>query len=157
MAGIGFDGETVLGVKNNIVKKISGKGAHILSGIKTLIRYNPPLLKIKTPQGELTGYTTVIGKVSCYGGYFKVTPKARLTEPMLDLCVFKGKGRKDLLRFIIGVIRKKHLNFKDVFYDKFTKLEVTSTDTAHVQIDGDYLGTLPAKIDVVQDAVSLIW
>jgi diacylglycerol kinase family enzyme len=74
MAGIGFDGETVLGVKDNIVKKISGKGAHILSGIKTLIRYNPPLLKIKTSKGELTGYTAVIGKASCYGGYFKVTP-----------------------------------------------------------------------------------
>jgi diacylglycerol kinase family enzyme len=76
---------------------------------------------------------------------------------MLDLCVFKGRGRKDLLRFIIGVIRKTHLNFKDVFYDKFTELEVTSTGTVHVQIDGDYFGTLPVKIDVVQNAVSLIW
>jgi len=157
MAGIGFDGETVLGVKNNIIKKISGKGAHILSGIKTLIGYNPPLLKIKTPKGELTGYTAVIGKASCYGGYFKVTPRARLTEPMLDLCVLKSRGRKDLLRFIIGIIRKKHLNFKDVLYDKFTELEITSAGTVHVQIDGDYFGTLPVKIDVVQDVISLIW
>ncbi len=157
MAGIGFDGKAVFGVRNNIIKKISGKGAYILSGIKTLIRYNPPLIKIKTSKGELTGYTAIIGKLICYGGYFQITPEACLTEPLLDLCVFMGNRRKDIIRFISGVIKKKHVSFNDVFYGKFSELEVTSTETVHVQIDGDYFGTLPVKIDVVQDAISLIW
>ena len=156
MAGIGFDGETVFSAKNSI-KKISGKGAYILSGINTLIKYNPPLIKIKTPEGTFTGYTAVVGKAKCYGGNFHITPEASLTEPLLDLCLFKGKTRKDLIRFISGVIRKRHLNFKDVFYGKFSELEITSNEKVHVQIDGDYFGTLPAKIDVVRDAVSLVW
>ncbi len=156
MAGIGFDGETVFGVKNGI-KKISGKGAYILSGISTLMKYNPPLIEIKTPAGIFTGYTAVVGKAKCYGGNFHVTPEASLTEPILDLCLFQGKTRKDLLRFISGVIRKRHLHFKDVFYGKFSELEITSNEEVHIQIDGDYFGTLPAKIDVVKDAVSLVW
>ncbi len=157
MAGIGFDGETVLGVKNNVIKKISGKGAHIVSGIKVLKRYNPSLIKVKTPNDELTGYTVIVSNVRCYGGYYYITPKASITEPMLDLCIFKGKTRKALLRFISGVIRKVHLNFEDVSYTKVSEVEITSDSNVHVQIDGDYFGTLPAKIDVIKDAVGLVW
>jgi len=156
MAGIGFDGEVVFRLKQGI-KRVSGKGAHILSGINCLINYNPPLIEIKTSNRTLTGYTAVVGKASCYGGYFKVTPGASLTEPLLDLCLFKGKTKKDLLRFIFGVIRKKHLNFKDIFYGKFSELEILSQGEVHIQIDGDYFGTLPVKIDVVKDAISLVW
>lgn len=157
MAGIGFDGEAVFRVKNNLIKRISGKGAYILSGTKTLIRYNPSIIKVRTSKGEFEGYSAVIGKASCYGGYFQVTPEAKLTEPLLDLCLFKGRARSDMIRYINGVIKKRHLNFEDVMYGKFSELEVTSTDTVHIQIDGDYFGTLPAEIDVVPDAVSLIW
>ena len=156
MAGIGFDGEAVFGAKKSI-KKISGKGAYIISGIKVLTRYKPPRVEVKTPSGTVTGCTAIVGKSSCYGGYFRVTPKASLSEPLLDLCLLKNDSRRALVRFIVGVIRKKHLHFKDVFYGKFSELEITSDETVHVQIDGDYFGTLPVKIDVVKDAASLIW
>ena len=156
MAGIGFDGEAVLRAKDSI-KKISGKEAYIFSGINALIKYNPSLIEVKTSEGTFTGYTAVVGKAKCYGGNFHVTPQASLTEPLLDLCLFKGKTRKDLVRFIIGVIREGHLNFNDVFYGKFSEMEITSNEEVHVQIDGDYFGTLPAKIDVVKDAISLVW
>jgi YegS/Rv2252/BmrU family lipid kinase len=156
MAGIGFDGEVVFRLNENI-KKISGKGSHILSGINCLMKYKPPLIEIKTSGGILTGYTAVVGNASCYAGYFKITPEALLTEPLLDLCLFKGKTRKDLVRFVSGVIRKKHLTFDDVFYGKFSELEITSKGNVRIQIDGDYFGTLPVRIDVVKDAVSVIW
>jgi len=156
MAGIGFDGEAVFKTENSI-KKISGKGAYILSGIKTLTRYNPPLIEVKTAEGMFTGYTAIVGKARCYGGHFHVTPQANITEPLLDLCLFQGRTKKDLIRFVSGVIRKKHLRFKDVFYKKFSELEISSKGQVHIQIDGDYFGTLPVKIDVVKDAVSVIW
>ena len=156
MAGTGFDGEAVLQFKETI-KKISGTGASILSGINTLTKYNPPLIQVKTPEGTFAGYTAVVGNARCYGGYFQVTPRANLSEPLLDLCLFKGNTRKDLIRFVGGVIGKRHLDFSDVFYGKFSELEIVSKETVHIQIDGDYFGTLPAKLEVIQDAISLIW
>ncbi|MBI4688597.1 MAG: diacylglycerol kinase family lipid kinase [Nitrospirae bacterium] len=156
MAGIGFDGEAVF-MLNERIKKISGKGSHIIAGLNCLRKYNPPLIEVKTPKGVFTGYTAIIGKAACYGGYFKVTPMASLTDPSLDLCLFKGRTRRDLLRFVIGVIRKKHLSFLDLFYGKFPWLEITSRGAVHVQIDGDYFGTLPVKMEVAKDALSIIW
>jgi YegS/Rv2252/BmrU family lipid kinase len=157
MAGIGFDGETVLNVKRNLLKKISGNLAHIAAGLKVLTKYDPSLIKIKTPVCELTGYVAVIGNARNYGGHFSVTPHACITEPLLDICVFKGRSRRDLLRFIIGVLRREHLTFDDVSYFKATEAEIVSDDKVHVQTDGDYFGTLPVRIDVVQDAVSIIY
>ncbi len=156
MTGIGFDGAAVYGVKNGI-KKISGKGAYILSGIRHLAKYSPALIKVNTSNGVLTGYAAVVGNARCYGGYFSVTPKASITEPKLDLCLFGGKTRRDLIRFVNGVVSKNHLNFNDVFYGKFTEMEIVSDREVHVQTDGDYFGTLPLKIDVVKDALSLVW
>ncbi|MBI4849944.1 MAG: diacylglycerol kinase family lipid kinase [Nitrospirae bacterium] len=157
MAGIGFDAEAVLGVKNNLIKKISGKAAHVVSGFKVLTQYGPPLINIKTPENEFTGYTVVAGNAKNYGGQFSITPHASIIEPLLEVCIFKGKTRKDLLRFIIGVISGRHLKFKDVLCQKTSGLELTSGGEVHIQIDGDYFGTLPAKIDVVKDALNFVW
>ena len=155
MAGIGFDGETVFGVKSSL-KKISGKFAYVISGIQTLIRFNLPLINIKTSGAEMKGHTAVISNVRCYGGHQYVTPEASITEPVLDICMFKGKTRTGFLRFVIDVLRGKHLKLPEVEYGKFEEFDITSDRTVHVQIDGDYFGTLPVKIEVVRDAVSLI-
>ena len=157
MAGIGFDAETVLGVKNDFIKKISGKLAHVVSGLKVLIHHKPAPMRIITSDKELHGYTAVIGNAKCYGGFFYVTPDASVTDDHLDVCVFQGKTRLDLLRFVGGVLRHKHLDFKDVEYLKATELEITSDSTVHVQIDGEYFGTLPVKIEVIRDAINVVW
>ncbi len=157
MAGIGFDAETVLGVKNDFIKKISGKLAHVVSGLKVLIHHNPAPFRVITPDKELHGYTAVIGNAKCYGGFYYVTPGASVNDPHLDICLFQGKTRAGLLRFIIGVLRQKHLDFKDVDYAKASQMEIQSDSRVHVQIDGEYFGTLPVKIEIVRDAINVVW
>ena len=155
MAGIGFDGETVLRV-SSAVKRFSGKGAYILSGIINLFSYNPPTINVKTDSNNLSGTTAVIGNTRSYGGKYYVTLKADVSEPFLDLCLFMGKRRMDMLRYVFGVIFKRHINNKDVYYEKCSRLEISSAGTVHIQIDGDYFGTLPVSIDVVPDALNII-
>jgi YegS/Rv2252/BmrU family lipid kinase len=156
MAGIGFDGDTVAGVEGSTIKNIAGKAAYIFSGINVLRKYAPPLITLRTPDHELSGYTAVIGNAHFYGGRFSITPRASITEPLLDICVFRGRTRMDMLRFVKGVLTQEHLGFENVSYLKTSEVEVSSEGTVHVQIDGDYFGTLPAKIEVIKDAVSFV-
>lgn len=159
MAGIGFDGEAVLGL-NEKMKRYIGKGSYILSGIKTLIKYNPSLITLRwhdTANGaEISnaGYVAIIGKGSCYGGNFKITPDAKLTEPWFYVFLAHKKRRFDLIRYAAGIISRSHLNFKDISYFKASDIEIQGD--AHIQIDGDYFGSLPAKIDVATDALKLV-
>ncbi len=153
MAGIGFDGETVYNV-SPWIKRITGKGAYILSGIKTIIRYNPSQITLKCNAEQKSGYNAIIGKASCYGGEFRITPDAKLTEPSFYVFLMHKKGRLKLLRYISGIITGGHLKLKDISYFKASEIEIKGN--AHIHVDGDYLGTTPAKIDVMPDALKLV-
>jgi diacylglycerol kinase (ATP) len=154
MAGIGFDGEAVLGV-NETLKKFSGKGAYIYSGIRTLTRFNPSELLFHIDGGTFSGYTAIIGKAAKYGGNYRITPDARLPDPFLYVCLFKGKSRLDVIRYVFGIVMGRHLRFKDVVYMKATTVEVEGS--AHIQIDGDYFGKTPVKLEVVPNIFRLIF
>ena len=154
MAGIGFDGEAVFGI-NETLKKISGKGAYIFSGFKTLSVFNPDKLILDMDGKTYTGYSVIISKVAKYGGNFKITPDARLTDPFFYVCLFKGKRRLDILRYVTGVVAGKHLGFRDVEYVRAKNIDVEGD--AHIQIDGDYFGRSPARIEVVPDTVRLVF
>ncbi len=154
MAGIGFDGEAVFRI-NETLKKISGKGAYIFSGFKTLSVFNPDKLILDMDGKTYTGYSVIISKVAKYGGNFKITPDARLTDPFFYVCLFKGKGRLDILRYVTGIVAGKHLGFRDVEYVRAKNIDVEGD--AHIQIDGDYFGRSPARIEVVPDTVRLVF
>jgi diacylglycerol kinase (ATP) len=154
MAGMGFDGQAVHDV-NNSLKRISGKAAYILSGIKTVFDYPSGEIVVRTEEREYTGYSAVVGKSSKYGGNLRVTPDANLLDPFLYACIFRGRNRTDILRYLFGILRGTHLKYPDVEYVKSSLLEVRGK--VHVQIDGDYLGMTPARISVVKDALDLVW
>lgn len=154
MAGIGFDGEAVLGV-NETLKKFSGKGAYVYSGIKTLSRFKPNELFFTIDGKTYSGYTAIIGKAAKYGGDYRITPDARLPDPFLYVCLFKGKSRLDVIRYVFGIVIGRHLRFKDVEYMKATTVEVEGS--AHIQIDGDYFGKTPVKVEIVPNIVRLIF
>lgn len=152
MAGVGFDAKAVYEVSSTL-KKISGAGAYIVSGISNLIHYYPSELIFSVDGKKCTGYAAIIGKASRYGGNFKITPDADIFDPYFYICIFKGRNRADLLRYAAGVIRGKHLKQKDVLYLRAEQISIIGN--AHVQIDGDYLGTAPATITIVKDALRL--
>jgi len=154
MAGIGFDGEAVYGVRWSL-KRHSGKGAYIISGLKTLIKYSPGDLRFTINGTAYAGYSAIVGNASKYGGNFKVTPDAMLRDPHLRIVIMHGKRRRDILRYIYGIFRERHLLLKDITYLKGDSVRIEGM--ARIQIDGDYLGTTPATITVVPDALQLIY
>jgi len=154
MAGIGFDGKAVFGV-NETLKRISGKGAYIYSALKTLSGFSPGELLFTIDGETYSGYSAVIAKAAKYGGHFKISPHARLIDPVLYACLFKGEKRLDIIRYVSGMVLGRHLRFRDIAYVKATTVEIRGD--AHIQIDGDYFGKTPARVELVPDIVRLIF
>ena len=154
MAGIGFDGEAVYSA-NLSLKKYSGKGAYVLSGIRTLVRYAPDEMTFIVDGRRYTGYSAIIGKASKYAGHFRITPDASLVNPDLYVFVMHGRRPADMLRYALGMLRGRHLAFKDVTYLRAHSVRVEGN--ARIQIDGDYIGTAPAEIGVVPEALKLVY
>jgi YegS/Rv2252/BmrU family lipid kinase len=154
MAGIGYDGETVYGIKDEI-KRYSGKGAYILSGLKTLLRWAPDKLTFTMNGEACEGYSAIICKASKYGGNFRIAPDADIKNADFYAFIMHGRNRLDIFRYVSGIVTKRHLKFKDITYRQIKNMEITGN--AHIQIDGDYFGTTPARIEIVPDALRLVY
>jgi YegS/Rv2252/BmrU family lipid kinase len=154
MAGIGFDAQAVHGV-NSSLKKLSGRLAYVLSGFGNFLRYSPGEITLDMNGEKYPGYTAVISKASKYGGQFMVSPEASLHDPSFHVCVFSGGKRLDLLRYVLGVVRGRHLGYHDVKCGKTVRVVVRGK--AHIQIDGDYLGVTPAELTIAENALRIIY
>ncbi len=153
MAGIGFDGEAVYRV-NQRLKRVSGKGAYLISGLKCFMRYRPDLLRIVVDDREYEGYGLIVCNAGYYAGSFRVCPDAGLRAPHLYVSIMHGGKRSDLLRSVFEVISGGRMSSEETSCIKGNGIVVSGD--AHIQIDGDYFGTTPAEITFHERALRLI-
>ncbi len=153
MAGIGFDAKTVHDVSGTL-KKLSGEGAYIWSGIKNVLSYAPEELFFSADGKLYTGYTAIIGKARRYGGDFMATPDADIAEPTLRLCLLTERSRHALLSFAYGIFRGTHLRDANVVYVRAS--DIIAQGHAHIQLDGDYFGLTPCRLITVRNALRLM-
>jgi len=154
MAGIGYDAETVYGIKNRL-KKYSGKGAYILSGLKTLLGWAPDKLTFTMNGKSCKGYSAIICKTSKYGGNFRIAPDANIKNANFYAFIMHGKNRLDIFRYALGIFTKRHLKFRDITYQQIKNIDIEGN--ARIQIDGDYFGQSPARIEIAPDALRLVY
>lgn len=153
MAGAGFDADAVKNM-NPFLKERLGRGAYILSGLGAVLRYDPPLIDVKTGVGSRQGYAVIVGNGSCYGGKFHVTPDASLFEPRFHVFLLTGKGRSSLLRTAVRVVGSHVPDKRDGEY--FVADEIELNGDAPFQTDGDYRGVLPIRIAIERDCLHVL-
>ena len=177
MAGLGYDGEAVYGV-NARLKSLSGQTAYVFSGFGALLAHKPDELEIEATvkrsedikgagfrlhekhivltEGSLkaSGYIAVVSKAAAYGGNYSITPDADLGSPYLYVFLFHRKRKIDLMRMLIAIVSGRSIGLKDISY--FRTEEISIKGSCRIQIDGDYAGRAPAKIDVVRNALNLV-
>lgn len=156
MAGIGFDAYVVYGVDLRL-KRISGRISYIIKALTSLFTFPGHLLEVELDNGKrIECYGIIVGNGKYYGGRISVTPSAELTRGDLDVCIFKGRGLANMLRYVWGIMRGKHLAYPDVEYHTVKDLKVTSEGKSHIQVDGDAVGQLPAEFNLLKDGITII-
>jgi YegS/Rv2252/BmrU family lipid kinase len=156
MAGAGFDAEVVYSTAEAWKKKM-GRAAYVLAGFWTLLARSGPALTVTAPEiGTLGAAGVILGKARLYGGRFSVTPGARLHEPLLQACVFLGRGRVRRARSAWRVARGTHGESQDVVLFKSDRIDVASDERVHVHADGDLVGTLPMTFRVAPETLRVI-
>lgn len=154
MVDIGYGGRTVYEM-NATIKNISSRSAYILSGIKNIAKRDQEKLTFYIDGTKYDGYHAIVGNVSRYGGNFRVTPDASLESSEFFICIFEKGKRVDLAKYVLGVLTGRIHKFNNVVYLKCK--EIIIEGSAHIQIDGNYFGKTPVKIDAIQNALSLLY
>jgi diacylglycerol kinase family enzyme len=100
-------------------------------------------------------------RISNFGGLVRnLVPGASIHNDNLKVIAFKTRSRLHYLRFIAAVLFRRHTYSKTM--ELVNCIAVECQDLSHsgeplfVEADGELLGTLPVRIEVVPSALTLL-
>lgn len=122
----------------------------------TSIKHN---FKITTDHFKLpvSPYIFVVaGNGKYYGGGFYPTPKAKIDNGKMDVCIVKTISRLSILKFINVYKKGTHLEHTDlVTYDTTSKLQICAPEPLRLNVDGEIYYYKDPVIEIVPSAITL--
>jgi diacylglycerol kinase (ATP) len=157
IAGAGFD-SVVTRYANERVRRLKGSLAYGWSILRSLENYRPEPLEIVSEARRFSGEVifAVVGNNVSYGGGIHLTPRARLDDGLLDVCIVPYIGKWELLRWVPSAYRGRHLRHPRIIYFQTPKVSFNSPSRLELFGDGEFIQELPATIENVPRALEVI-
>jgi diacylglycerol kinase family enzyme len=156
MAGAGVDAHIVLQV-DPVLKARFGKMAYWAAGLPEFFR------KLEVFAVEVDGVKhlcsfALISKVRNYGGDFEIAQEVRVHDEEFEVVLFEGEQAWRYLIYLTGVAIRQTAKVPGVrvLRAKSVKMMPVNGESVHLQVDGEYAGQLPASVEVVPDALTLL-
>ena len=146
LAGAGLDARAIELVSWKL-KKSAGPLAYVVAGIQALAE-KQPRITVSADGKKVEGELALLGNGRFYGGRFDVFPGANLSNGRLHACVFPKVNVPSLLRLAPGFLVRRKFSEHRVGRLSAEKLEVTSDSPAAFELDGEWVGHLPATFSV---------
>jgi YegS/Rv2252/BmrU family lipid kinase len=156
LAGVGFDARAVRGASWSLKKRF-GPLSYVWAGLQAL-RNQKSDVEVVSFDGTVlaAGAAVLIGNGRLYGGPFRVFPKARLDDGLLDVCVFEKVGHFNVHRHSLGVLCGMHTRWRGVEYFQIAQFTCRTATAAPVQLDGEDAGDVPVLFRVEPRALRVI-
>lgn len=158
MATCGFDAEVVRAVDLNRQGHISrlSYARPIVRAIRKY-RFPPMTVRFTDPQQTAIHSCWVMAfNLPKYAGFLDIQPDADGQDGVLDMIGFQKGSFLSGLRYVAGIVLRRHRKFKDVIQRQAASFTITSDQRVAYQLDGDYGGHLPLKIETLPQQVKLL-
>jgi YegS/Rv2252/BmrU family lipid kinase len=146
--GMGFDAEVV--IETQKVKRLRGFFIYLYSVFRTLTHYKNRIVTIsidgKTETREV--FMISVGNGECFGGGFYLTPGAEINDGILDLCIFRGLSRKEVLMHLPKALSGKHIHLPQVECLRAKNIIVEAAEGIPVHADGELLSSNLTRVEV---------
>lgn len=154
LAGAGLDARAVELV-NWRAKKLIGPLAYVLAGCHALLGA-PSQITVNGGARTLSTGLVLVGNGRLYGGPFRVFPRADLRDGLLEVCVFPRADWLTLARCGPHLLIRGELPASAVEVFQTATLSLASTSPAPLEVDGEYIGRLPATFSVLPSKLRVI-
>ncbi|MBE5820591.1 MAG: YegS/Rv2252/BmrU family lipid kinase [Clostridiales bacterium] len=154
----GIDAE----VGNNIEKLrntiIPSSQLYNASLIYTFITFKHKKMKMKTNIKNIEDKYTILSicNGSYYGGGFKIAPKSRLMDGLLDIYYAEKMPKFKMLPLILKLKKGKHEGKRRVHKFRTNHVELEFEEEVTFNVDGEKLTNKKFIIDVLQKAITLV-
>lgn len=157
--------DAITGKRQQKVKKfpfVSGGAAYKLalgysffSSMKNPITFELDDEPVTVGQGDVT--LAVVGNGRFYGGGFKATPLADISDGMMDFLTVPTISRLEFLKYVSDYKNGRHLEtMPSVFYRQCKKIKLLSPEPIILQADGEIFIRKDPEITILPGAINLI-
>lgn len=157
--GVGFDAK-VARIANGI-RWLRGDAVYGVALARTLaFHHDNPEVRVTTDAGEFTQKITMLAAANgrVYGGSFRVTPEASISDGLLDVIYAEDFSRGRILGLVPRVLRGTHLDMPDVHFFRSRRLVIEADAPLPVHADGETLehGTERLEIEVLAGVLRIV-
>ena len=154
MAGAGLDAHAVYLVDWRLKKRL-GKAAYALAALKAW-RQSRDRIEVRLGSRTYAARWVLVGNGAYYGGNYRVFPRAQTDDGQLDVCLFERLDVFLVLRGWLRLLRGGALAGPGIRHLQGEAVAIRSDPGAHLELDGEYAGTLPATFSVLPRALRLL-
>jgi diacylglycerol kinase (ATP) len=166
VSSFGMSGKVIERVKQqsadqNLVsttRLLGGKLSFALATLQTTLSFHKPTVVVQLDDEEERQLKVVnfcVANARYFGGGMKVAPNAKLNDGVFDIVVFGDLSTVDMLTSAHRLYTGTHLGLQEVHHAFAKRIYARSVDAKliNVEIDGELLGYLPAKFEIVPNAL----
>lgn len=165
-AGIGADAHLLYRLDAKLKRRF-GYALYAVEGLRVMAMHTFPSFEAKfveragsAPRVEVVSQLLAV-RIRNFGGMLHhFIPGAALAKHDLRLLAFKTRNRFDFLNFLAAVVFRRQTFSKRIEVLDAVSVECRerrgSSERIFVEADGDLLGRLPARIEIVPDALTLL-
>ena len=154
LGGAGLDARAIALVSWKL-KKSAGPLAYVVAGFQALAERQPQIT-VSAGGQKIAGELALFGNGKFYGGAFHIFPKAHLSNGRLEVCVIPRVTVPTLLRLAPGFMARQKLSEHRVRRLRAEKFDVTSDISAAFELDGEWIGNLPATFSVAHQRLRVV-
>jgi diacylglycerol kinase (ATP) len=156
MAGAGLDAAVLTRV-NQKVKNATGKLAYYVAGFSLLGSPLHPLI-VTVGDRRIETLFALTSRVRNYGGDLTIASAASLLGDDFEVVTFAGRTTWPYPFYLTGALAGKATSLPGVTSLRARRLTLASANGSAVftQVDGELAGSLPATLEIVPDALTLL-
>ena len=163
------DGEPYLGIASfgfdsdanriaNEARLIRGNLVYVYAALRALVAWRPASFTVTVDgeRHELTGYSVAVANSKAFGGGMFIAPQAELDDGRIDVVTVGQVSKLRALRGMAKVFKGTHLDDENVRTMRGSVVEVDADRDFEIYADGDPIGRLPARVEVVPRCLRVV-
>jgi diacylglycerol kinase (ATP) len=156
MAGIGLDARIVYNISLPLKARL-GKLAYWIGGF-SLVGRQLDEFEVLVEGRRVSCAFALISKVRNYGGDLEIAQSTSLLDDQFEVVLFEGRNSFRFLTYLARVAMRKIAGVPGISLIRTGNVCMPGTAgrRVYIQVDGEYAGHLPASVEIVPDALTLL-
>jgi YegS/Rv2252/BmrU family lipid kinase len=155
--GIGLDAAISKEVHSEDTRRL-GMAAWVIAGVMVALNFMGTRgnVIVDSQKKRRRVLWAVISNGQLYGRLWRIAPRAKMDDGMLDLTVFEGYGVPSTVRHLAGLTLGQYARDPTVHFYRGYSFSIDTRRPLPVHVDAEPVGTTPVKIQVVPAALYVV-